>query len=439
MKMKQLFAVVFSLIIWSCSMEKESLADLSIGNYADHSVSIEEAQIELEGLLDFFYSCDSRSEFPERRIISERYTICGVSSSRNDSSSVSKVIHVFNFEKEKGFAIMAGDDRMPSVLGYSNQGNLKTSNPLDNPGFISFLNNLDQLMDLPDNELIHQGVGLMTYRSDFIGKGEYTFSYGPWENYLYNESGNCLTKWGQGIPFNNDCPLTSDGKHCLTGCVATAVAQLMSIYKHPKTYKELTFDWNAMIGGNKFDPIDPNAGILISALMKELGKKENLNVNYGEKSSSAKEANIPKTLLNFGYSNGGEIAPYNIYRIIPEIENGNGVLMCGYSHKKNFKLFGWTIASSYSGGHEWLIHGMLERRRNLYKYDRNGRLVSVQKCSTFYPQCNWGWNGVRDGYYFYGNFDTTNGPDYPESLNGSRSDADYNYRYKLTMITGIRK
>lgn len=439
MKVKQFLAVFVFLIFWSCSMEDESLHDLIIDNPMNHSVSIEEAQTELESLLDFFYSYDSRSEFPERRIISERYTINEVPSSRSDSSSVSKVIHVFNFEKEKGFALMAGDDRMPSLLGYSNQGNLRLNVTLENLGFISFLDNLDQLMDLPDNELIYHGTGPMTYYSDFLGKGEYTYSYGPWENYLYNESGNCLTKWGQGPPYNNHCPLVSEGKHCLTGCVTTAVAQLMSIYKHPKTYKDLTLDWNSMININLLGPIDNDADTVISVLMRELGKKENLNVKYGENSSSAKDANIPRTLSNFGYSNGGKISPYNIYKVIPEVENGNGVLMGGYSREKKYKIFGWTIASSYSGGHEWLVHGMLERRRYLYKYDRNGQLVSRAKCSTFYPQCNWGWSGHRDGYYFYGNFDTNSGPVYPESRKVSRSDVDYNYRYELTMITGIRK
>ena len=42
------------------------------------------------------------------------------------------------------------------------------------------------------------------------------------------------TRWGQGAPYNNSCPMApSSSDHCLTGCVATAMAQVMKYYQYP--------------------------------------------------------------------------------------------------------------------------------------------------------------------------------------------------------------
>ena len=41
------------------------------------------------------------------------------------------------------------------------------------------------------------------------------------------------SQWGQDSPYNTQC-LEIDGKHCLTGCVATAMAQIMYYHKWPQ-------------------------------------------------------------------------------------------------------------------------------------------------------------------------------------------------------------
>ena len=70
-------------------------------------------------------------------------------------------------------------------------------------------------------------------------------------------------KWGQSGPYNMNCPLL-DGDSTLTGCVATAAAQIMYYYKYPESAKgqgcyvldgdtvweemnQYTFDWNNMV------------------------------------------------------------------------------------------------------------------------------------------------------------------------------------------------
>ena len=40
--------------------------------------------------------------------------------------------------------------------------------------------------------------------------------------------------WNQTKPFNNMCPIYDGKNRAVTGCVATAMAQMMAYYKHPK-------------------------------------------------------------------------------------------------------------------------------------------------------------------------------------------------------------
>lgn len=56
--------------------------------------------------------------------------------------------------------------------------------------------------------------------------------------------------------------------------------------------------------------------------------------------------------------------------------------------------------------------------------------------------CNWGLDGVYDGYFLSGAFDAKNGKEFPGDLKGQRleSDADeYNFQYSIKSIIGIRK
>lgn len=49
------------------------------------------------------------------------------------------------------------------------------------------------------------------------------------------QSGPLLkSNWHQGYPFNLDCPI-GDGGHCLVGCVATAMVQIMNYHRWPET------------------------------------------------------------------------------------------------------------------------------------------------------------------------------------------------------------
>ena len=75
--------------------------------------------------------------------------------------------------------------------------------------------------------------------------------------------------WGQGAPYNSECPEVN-GIQAPTGCVATAMAIVMDYNKWPNTY-----DWEAM----EANPANS------ATLMKDAG--EAVRMNYGERESGA--------------------------------------------------------------------------------------------------------------------------------------------------------
>jgi hypothetical protein len=221
-------------------------------------------------------------------------------------------------------------------------------------------------------------------------------------------------KWGQEDPYNNYCPLSSSGTRTVTGCVPTAVAQFMACFKYPSSYSSYSFDWDEMV---KSSPSD-TATDQIAKLMYYLGLSANLNVSYGVE-SSASPKNIPKTLTNFGYSKGGSLVDYSAKSVASEIAANRPVLISG---------------SSSSAGHQWLIHGMLEFKKQTDTYNDNGSISSSLIYYTYYFQCNWGWEGSDDGYYYSEVFSPAGGSTFDDDY--SRADS---YSKNLKIILGARK
>ncbi len=413
-----------------------------------HTVSIETAEKQLTSLLKEIEGASTRSgDVSPQRKIATRYSTKRTVGTRT-SGKIIPYIHVFNFEGRKGFAIMSGDDRTVPLLALAFTGELTPRTEVDNPGLVTFLVNME-----------HRYAKEIEERSKEIRNATSSGNrivYGPWETRFYGMNvGNCYVQWGQSSPYNIYCP-QKNGEQTLTGCVATAVAQLMSTYKHPTSYGGNSFNWDTM---NKHIsttyPHSP-AHEPIARLMQLLGSEGNLNTSYGtsaEGGSGADPKNIPRTLINFGYSSGGILIDYSTDAVVNELKKGYHLLIGGYEarqlHKKKF--LGITIKKyyTYSGGHRWLAHGLLRRIRTVSQFDSSNRLVNQRKEVAWYPLCNFGWDGYGDGYYLSGAFDTNNGPAFywngiqTRSSSGTEAcdneNTPNNFQYKMTAVIGIRK
>lgn len=384
--------------------------------------SIDDARKELEKLLEDVYGYQTTKGSNSKRI-KNAFTLNGGRTSRSGDGGQLQV-HVFNFENQEGFALMAANEEMPSLLALAESGEISESEAVSNPGFALFLEGVEQ--EFVDKHAFNEASSELFNRK----------VYGEWENeVLTPQGGYCKVTWGQDCPYNLYCPL-EDGEETLTGCVTTAVAQYMSIHKYPSSYNGYSFNWEEMTAEAKASHCTDEVQDQIARLMAELGKESNLHVAYGIQVSSAKYKNIKRSLKDFGYSNGGELNDYDTETVVEELKNGNCVLVGGYSHKQEQTFIGIKVSPKYLGGHLWLCHGLLKRSRKIYFYIDNSYQGYITE-TEWYPLCNWGWDGYHDGYYLSGAFDASKKPTY--SLETKSEGEDENYQYRITAITGIRK
>ena len=157
--------------------------------------------------------------------------------------------YIFNIS-DKGYVIASGDDDFEAVLAYSDEG---TFNPNDIPLA------MQDLLDNYDREMAWA-------RENGRGMGAAAAA----ENTYEDIEPLLTTRWGQDYPFNIMTPIRGQATHCTTGCVATAMAQVMNYHEWPKTgvgshsyttkiagsstettiesnFSEHTYDWANMI------------------------------------------------------------------------------------------------------------------------------------------------------------------------------------------------
>lgn len=195
---------------------------------------------------------------------------------------------------------------------------------------------------------------------------------------IYTTVGPLLqTKWGQGCGYNNLLGYCSDVTYCNrmpTGCVATAMAQVMRYHRYPATY-----NWSIM--PNSMTPDTYEFGNTeVARLMSDIGVK--VGMGYGCDGSKANtKAEVASSFVNdFGYSSA-RYEEYNAYSrisVLIELDNRRPVIFRGADNSGN--------------GHAWVCDG----------YSR--AIYCEPAVSTLHLHMNWGWNGKYDTYYAYNNF-----------------------------------
>jgi len=433
--------LTIGIILCSCNQHEIISENQEPEKAIDTKIPIDKARANLLKLLADLNSGETRSGKTFNKIIESEFSLpVGASSTR--SGDEESEVHVFNFADNQGFAIMSGDERVPELIALADSGAIAEDDTVTNPGLADFLNGMDNVYTGISRDKIGELVNA-DMESD-IPNGYNV--YGEWQNIVYKENGLCSVKWGQRDPYNLYCPLKGE-KRTLTGCVATAVAQLMTVYKWPESYNGYFFSWDDMTSLMSAVSLPIETRMSVATLMQQLGLKDNLNMDYGLDESGAKIENVKRTLSAFGYSSPGNLKDYDVTEIATEIENGYPVLLCGYSRKHQNKVLGIVINTEYKDGHAWLVHGILERKREVRHYDSRGHLLKTEWERVWYPLCNWGWRGYADGYYLSDAFDTKQGPVYSDM---TRSDDDMSdddisnqkkgyFQFKIRQITGIRK
>ena len=277
--------------------------------------------------------------------------------------------YVFNLGGNGGFVIASGDDRAFPVLAYSDKGSLATDS-------------------LPDNV----SYWLNFYKTQIKAlKSTETASPKPRRAPSTVVQPLLTSRWDQGTPYNLTCPLHSSGRRCLTGCVATAMAQVMYYHRknsahqvmedipgyddprkimEPMEYvpKGSVIDWDNMIDDYTGNYSEEQA-MAVANLMLYCGTS--VYMMYGPDVSVAYTSDVPEALIKyFDYDDGATYEDRQNYtdeswenKIYDELAMGHPILYSG---------------NNYSSGHAFVIDGC----------DAEG-----------FVHVNWGWGGDEDGYF----------------------------------------
>lgn len=274
------------------------------------------------------------------------------------TASPSDAYYVFNNDAG-GFVIIAGDDAVTPVLGYTSTGSFDAENLPD--GLKDLLKSYErQIAALGDNYVANQ----TATRAAFTGEK------------LLNTA-----KWNQMAPFNKYTP-----NNYVTGCVATAGAIVMKHHGYPakgtgshsytwngKTWTanfEHTYDWASMPA--IYDGTNDAAFDGVARLMSDLGVA--VEMQYDKDGSGAYIGNLVTALQKYyGYSKLSHLMAIEDVgaeawnsRLREEIDANRPVL--------------YAASDPARGGHAFVIDG--------YKDES----FSV----------NWGWGGSCDGFYQIG-------------------------------------
>ena len=246
-----------------------------------------------------------------------------------------KHLYVFNVEANEGFVIVSGDDRTQSILGYAYTGEI-------NMGQMPC--NMKWLLSYYDTAIGQLG-------DDFPQSASTTLS-----SATYAEIPAIVgTQWGQGDPYNAQCP-QHEGERCITGCVATAMAQVMNHNRWPQsqTTEIPAYTTNTLhismpaLPAKQFN-WDNMTAAGIAELMLYCGQA--VKMDYNTAASGAMAGDVPEAMKSiFGYSTAASLASRASYTdeqwvdmIYKELQEGYPVLYFG--------------ESATDGGHAFTVDG----------------------------------------------------------------------------------
>lgn len=317
--------------------------------------------------------------------------------------------YVFPNGEGKGFTVVSGDDRLPEVVGYSDKGTYDEENLPSN--YVGFMKAYEEMVGQLDNGDSRASASIAEAKA-LRNSGYQQPTVAPLLGSI---------QWNQMTPYNKMCPMYNSTNRSVTGCVATAMAQVMMYYQYPKTLqadipayvtrtkhlsipqinKGESYDWDNMLPQYaSYEPLnytDAQAAA-VAKLLYHCGVA--CEMDYGPSSG----ANVTPAILStyFGYDSD---LMQDLNRDVFTLAEWSQIMDKELTAKRPILYSG----QSSDGGHEFVCDGS----------DGNG-LYHI----------NWGWGGYQDGY-----FDVTIlNPDKGGAGSGNAPDG---YNQSCSMIIGI--
>ena len=319
-------------------------------------------------------------------------------------SAASPAFYVFNREGG-GFVIISGDDAAVPVLGFSETGTFRTEGMPENirHWFDGYTAQINYLRNIGEQQ-----------RPAGAALWEKAFRDGIRQ---YNPVKRVETpSWGQSNPFNSLCPVV-DGGRSVTGCVCTALCEVMFIHQWPLTTKgdllpdysyttdknnnqtitghnlSTSYDWANIKRSYKGSYSDAEA-TAVATLMHDVGVM--LQSEYNSTGTGAYAEIIPSMVIKYMDYDSSAFAAYReeysakdwCDLIRRDIDAGLPVLYGG---------------DGQGGGHEFVVDGY---------------------ATEDYFYINWGWNGDDNAYFKISSF---------------MVDRNYDFRFNSSAVFNLKK
>ena len=321
--------------------------------------------------------------------------------------------YLYENENGEGWVIIAANDAVTPVLAYSETGHFRTDNmPSNIRHWMGKYDKFIKRIETDGVEAAEETKAEWKALRKGVRKAQAAAVVGPL----------IQTQWDQDSPYNNLCPGTGNNK-AYTGCVATAMAQVMNYWQWPKRG----------IGSHSYRPRNPNdedhySTRYTSTLSADFGNTtydwENMLDSYSGSATSAQKTAVATLMYHCGvatemmYGNdadGGSGTYTGNYGSWEESDNAQNALWKYFGYKKStgymrdgYEYGGHTYYESWTASN-WtaMVKAELDKQHPiLYGGASDGGGHSFI-CDGYdeegYFHFNWGWSGWNDGYFTLSN------------------------------------
>ena len=307
--------------------------------------------------------------------------------------------------EQEGFVIIANDSEVPAVVGYSQAS------------FTTFPPALELYLDAADKALKY-----------IAANGQRRTAIPPSSEFPSKLDPLVKTHWDQGKPYNNLCPGGNGSSSRLypTGCVATALSQVMKYHNYPKqgngehqysfqpssgdgrilyaNFGETHYDWDNMLNDYSSTTYTEEQANAVATLMLHCGVSVDMGYTASGSGAYGQEACLALKTY-FRYNKNTRLYTRDYY-------TAESWMKMIYQELNQYGPIYYAGVSDGGGGHAFVLDG----------YDETG-LVHI----------NWGWGGKSDGYF---DIALLNPPSYQFSLQqemilGMNPDADIPYESQI--------
>jgi hypothetical protein len=300
-------------------------------------------------------------------------------------------LYVYNYTNDSGFVVISADVKHEPICAYVTSGKFEadTVPSMYIEWFDATVENIEMVRDGSYNNTARANYAWydLLHRTNLTHIND-IFKFAPIEEpppgcddgWVTIVRGPLLaTTWGQRCSYNEQCPANNCFNPCpgnastLTGCVATAMSQVLRYWAHTNQYSYNYVSMPAAQGNGEVQRMMHDAGVSV-------------DMNYGCQGTGSsahdhKVDNALKDVFNFSSADGptwlnqANYTASSYLTVKSNLDNSWPVILGGYAHRRNAFL---GIIHIPEQGHTWVCDGYWSTQNHCYGY--------------LMFHMNWGWH-----------------------------------------------